>query len=435
MRLLDRKPNWNAEVRSTTEFKTDSLASRSSREQRQGRRAEPRRMVDFSVLLDGDDYRDVQRFLMRWQNELVVIGDPVRKMTIAAQFDSGEDTITVPESAPWFAAGLSVVLEAAGEQSLFTIDSFDAETLALTFEEAAAETLPAGFYIRPALVGRLTASMKMKALTPTVTTMPVSIDIDPGSEPAESSEPQIHIHAGREVLAKRPNWQTALDLEFMWPVEILDFDQGRVEHRTPVAFPTFSRKVAYLAINPGEAVALDEFFRRQCGKLGEFFMSSFMADMVPVADIEDADTTLLVEGRTIYDDFADDAVLRHIAITLRDGRRIYREVASVALDGSNSLLTLVTPFLFDIPLATIAMVSWLTVSRFGSDQMTLTWQTPHVAQCTLSAVSLESLEAEDPIEAYDGAGQYLFEAWGEDGAQYFDPFGTLINTTYPGIFA
>lgn len=69
--------NWSSSYRVTYSFFTDVLVSRSGYEQRIAERIEPRRVIETSVLADGDTVRALERYLWTTQSNAFTHVDPV----------------------------------------------------------------------------------------------------------------------------------------------------------------------------------------------------------------------------------------------------------------------------------------------------------------------------------------------------------------------
>ncbi|TIW05728.1 MAG: hypothetical protein E5V74_01690 [Mesorhizobium sp.] len=219
----------------------------------------------------------------------------------------------------------------------------------------------------------------------------VTFEVQPGTEVPETPDAAGTIFNGREVFEMTPNWADPLSLSFVSGRESVDYEIGRTASFLPSTFPEDQLKANYVRRNGADIKTLRHFFLRMLGQQGEFYMPTLMRDIVPKSTL--SSNTLTVAGT----DFAgayNDTVHKAVAVSLNDGTKLYRKVSSLAVSGSDSLLTLASGWGSTIPLSAIRMVSWMPVWRLLSDGMVLEYLTQSVAQTSLSMKTLEDLTPE-----------------------------------------
>lgn len=371
MTLLE--PNWSTPVQVTQSYRTDVITSRSRMEQRRALRKLPRKNISFTALT-----QDLPGFRAARTNAAVSIPDPTRV------YRGG------PAPA-WLVTGAAVFVDGT----------------ATTYSGQTGE-------IRPALTGLLT-SPKTTLLTNAVATVPVELAVTPGSETPTNYDQVIHVHDGREVFTRRPNWANTVSLDFDWPVETVDFGHGRIETFRPVTFDTETVQATYLGLGAADVQEIENFFHRVTGQLGEFWLPSGINDLPMTAGSATGSTDLHVTG-----DYTG-----AIAVFMRDGRRLYRNYDSGTVD---------SPWLFDLNPEDVDMVCRMTVARLATDNLTMEWLTSDVAQTQIAIQSLPPSDAEDAVADLDGAAQWLLEVWGEGALSIFDALDVVVNIEYPAIW-
>ena len=444
-RLWPIPPNWADGVNVTLSFKTDVFTSRSGREQRRELRQTPRKSFEFSVLTENEDFRRIERTMSKWYGYPLQMADPTRTLTAATVNPDGSMVIACEcddcrlaqygcpstcELPYWAATDASVILDDGyGRIAQRYIASASGTTI--TFTDTASPPWPAGTIIRPTVVGIFPQSITVNNPTSTVATAQVTIDVTPGSEAEVLSNPQEEIHNGREVFPIRPNWATGLSSKWSREYEQVDFGRGVIETYHPTAFSTRITTSEIVADNPDLALAIENFFRRMRGRRGEFYIPTYERDMELAADIVAGSDTITVLGTDTYADYSDSTVHRAVAIRLFDGRNIYRSLRSMYISGDNTALQFEGGFLSNISTADVAYVSWMTVARFSSDDLTFSWQTESLVKISMNTTSLEDLTVEDPITPYDGAAQFVREVWGPANFWQFDAVDCLVNYRQP----
>lgn len=433
-RLWPFEPNWRNAVDVDLEYRTDILAARNGREQRRALRKAPRRQIGFAVTIGQSEMRTFHQVMTRWQSRPWLLADPTRSVACPDGAPSGSTQIAVDALPAWLTEGQTVVL---GDATVMAVSSIDADQMLLTLDAELSETVPAGAALRPAVSGLLSGATRARHPSSGATEFNLTFSVDPGSEAEDAASPGIQIHGGREVLALKPNWGESVESEYVWEPEQIDFGFGRIESYNPIAFGTMIRRASYVQQTAEDVAEVQQFFARRRGQAGEFMMPTWLNDLPPKFDLVEGTNFIRVEGTEVAVAYADDPIYQAVAVILHDGRRIYRTLTGLTtvadLDGTDTVLSCDGEWLSDMAVDEIAMISWLPVVRFAADQLTVEWLTNEVAQTSLAMKTLEALDAEDPIPAYDGAGQWLLEVAGLGYLTAFDTLDWIVNHRYPEI--
>lgn len=387
--------DWSDSYKVTLGYKTDLWSSRSGKEQRRALRATPRRSLEFTSQTKFEKLRQFRRLMASWQNKVMVMPDAVRSTTLTAAVDAGETTIPVAASADWLASGATVVLINGEAREIRKISYVSGLNVEMT---AGGASWPAGTKIHPGLEGMVASNMRVNQLTDGVAKVSVHFDVTPASEPAlDDGSPEATL-AGREVFLKRPNWATALDITYSYPSEAVDYGYGVTATFRPIGFSTEIRRASYVGFNSDQATKLEQIFRRAKGRRGEFYLSSEMDDLPMAAPVLAGNYYLRVPGQEVYAAYANDTVYRAIEIVMRNGARIFRAVELIETindeAGNDTQIKVTQPWPYNIVPADVRRISWMPVSRFSGDEMTIEWRTVGVAQTQFTMQTLEALPAE-----------------------------------------
>lgn len=383
-------PNWSESYVVSLSFKTDIKPSRSGREQRRATRDEPRKKLEFSVNATRTRFGALNRLLERWMDRPIILPELPRRAPLAAPLLGGNIVAFLTDTAPdWIIADGQVVLAYKGHYETRTVDSVAGDEV--TFVEFSDFDWPVGTAIHPALSGLLTESQNMSRLTNQVSTANVEFDVIPGSEPERTIPAAAETFNGRETFMTKFNWATLPSVTVASERETIDYDVGRIEVFTPIAFRMRTVKAAFLGRNYAEAEAMQDFFERMKGRRGEFYMPTWEPDIQIFGTATSGTNTLTVEGTEFARDFADSTIHKAICVFMRDGTKLYRLVTSIAEVGDDSRITVTGNWSTDLTADNVRMISWFLVCRHATDTLQIEWLTNSVAQFQLSILALEAL--------------------------------------------
>lgn len=430
-------PNWSSPVRETLEFLTEVFTSRNGKEQRRALRTTPRRTLEYESLIAGERLPALERLLVRNQVGTFQAADVTRGVLTTSAFPVSATSLQVDSAPEWLTAGAAVVLSRGMDARLLTVSSVT--DLSVTFTGPADLAFGRGSRLSPAIEGRIAANFPTTRVTDELATsrvtfapLPATAEVDEGSIDFAS------VFDDREVFMLRPNWVRSPDITFVQETEVVDYGRGRTQVFAPIEFTGRLHEAEYL-LRSGEAVSnLKQFFARMKGRRGEFWHSTWTHDLPPLEDLAADDDTLTVAGSEVYDTFAGDIV--HVALMVHTdvGAVPMRRIASITLVGGNSVVTLTEPWGYDIPTSAIRTVSWLLLTRFASDTLTIEWLSDSLARAIVATRSLEIGEAEAGPAAdgdLDGAAQYLLNTfgWSFTESVLCDPFQLAVNVRYLDI--
>ena len=430
-RLWPFAPNWSSSVDMTLDYKTDIVTSRAGREQRRALRKSPRRRFNYTVTLSRGDERTLHRLMTQWQARTWLLPDPVRKVTVAQAAGVGETDIRVNREDAWLRVGQTVIVNETTVADVTAVDG-----VVVTIGTPLTAPLDAGVTVRPGLSASLALSLRVRHPSNATAEFNVEFNVDPGSEVEDAGSESMYVLGGREVFARKPNWGDAVESEFVWPKEDVDFGFGRTRTYIPQTFGAMIRRASFVQQGAEDIRDIEQFFCRQRGQSGEFLMPTWLDDLPPKFDLVEGTNFIRVEGTDVAAAYGDDPIYRAVAVILADGRQIFREVTTITavsdVDGEDSVLYLNRPWFTEISRDEIIMVCWMPVMRMAADQLTIEWVTEAVAQTSVATRTLEALEPEDPVTEYDEAASWLLESeWG--GVDIFDPFDVIVNVRYPEI--
>jgi hypothetical protein len=396
--LTEIGPNWQQGVVEVLSFLTEIVnVSRDGKEQRRALRREPRRSIEYTLNLWGANRRKVEAQLYKWRRRTaVVVLDPYRVKT-AADALSGALTVSVVGSVPpWAAAGVAVKFSHHTLASALTseIESVTSDTI--TFATGLPVDLPTGTKIIWAMTGRLQDKTKISHLTDDVSTSRMKYENIPAVDPAYTPGEASDTFGDYELFLMKPNWKDPVAGEFQHFLNVVDFGKGRIEVYEHVDFAQEIRTVSFSGQRDYDILELTDFFRRQYGRLKEFYFPTWESDITLSRKIFEGDNYLRVEGTDMAFYYANQTTHRAVLIQLKNGTMIPMAVDEIYTvndeSGEDSIIHFTSAFEQDIELTQIKMISWLMRCRLASDNMEIKWLTDTTATTQLSFLTLEHLE-------------------------------------------
>jgi hypothetical protein len=375
--------NWQAKYVARREFSTEIITSEAGVEQRRSWRTTPRRTVRMSCLVALSDFRRFQRLVAASQNVPVIIPDLTRATTLSSNAAAGATTIQCHPAA-WLHDGLELIIDdgAAGDVTKISTIVSSSINLAVPIPAKLAGTM-----VRPALTAFWPQSFSLKMLTDSICSVDLDFKVDPVKELLRPSLAGATFNE-LEVFPFPANWRTALDVSWQWPVHIVDYERGPINQFRQIDFPTTIRSSEHLFASADEAQQLVDFFDRMKGRRGTFYLASGTGDMVMSSPVSSGDGMLFVEGHELANDFDEHPVFRAIQIELNDGSTFRRNVTNIVTSFENSRLNLDTPVNVALSPSDVAKISWLTLSRFATDALEMSYVTDQIATASTTVQSL-----------------------------------------------
>jgi len=422
------RPNWSNAPEVTLSYKTDTFTSRSGYEQRRALRSTPRRRVDFTSLAHRDDMLRFSRLMATKQNADFLFPDWMRAAPTHG-IASGSEYLSLRDIAPeWVSIGAKAFLvdgDTVTQVTIASVSAYTVELLTPVAQEHSAATV-----LRPAYAGLL-ATINSTVNTSNTVSVQVSYDVTPGSVPNSDNLFFPYVVDGKEVFSFPWNWGESVAAEYSWQIENVDFDRGVITTHRPVDFGKVGQTATVLRHDPYQIDYMQRFIERQKGQCGQFWMPTGTEDLTVVADVTSGATTLTVAGTAAANDYGTSEIYRGVALYLRDGRRVYRKFNSIIASGGNSALTLSAAVTTVIPASLIAKVSWMSMARFASDEVTLEYLSDSVAQWQTRTVTVTYGSDEQDYASLDGAANWVMDNWGEESQRVLEALDFATNVALP----
>lgn len=398
-------PNWQNGVQDTYEFKTSIFTTRDGSEQRRSERVQPRRSIQAAILLDGDRLRTFSDALHLARDGKVEISDFSADSAILVEtVSNGASILTVDRIPPWLVNGIPCAILTGRKARKVTVAVVTGNELELTAGVVGA--IGAGATILPLVPASLQKATTLSVYTTLVSTTAIKLDVEPGTvvrvadplpfdEGPEGETTQVFgpaaLFYGRYVLLRKPNYVTQPQVAFNIAYETVDYDRGVTKTYTPVPLISRTLTATYMAVSHADAMAMLDVFIRARGRAGEIYVPTWGNDFPPITGM--SGSNIRVAGTDFRDAYGSDPAHKAILIRTKDGTLIPKEISGMTTDSGDTLIA--TETTIGVTADQIDTISWMFVSRFAADALTIQWTTNGVANVVLSFTTLANLAAEE----------------------------------------
>lgn len=370
---------WADPVELATAFDTSVTQAQTLAEERKGLLSRPTRVGEFSlVALKEREAWQLQMFVTRYSqaDSLVPLFADFTKITGAA---SGS-VLTCDTTERRFFEGARVIIAelrnrpALADFEVATIAAGGVAAGALTLTGAVGRTYPAGSRVYPTIEARLSLGGSLEIVTDRDMTNRLSWSEHigasqlPGLVPIGTTPSGFLSYAGDVIMHVTPDWSR----HTTGPRRVARGSRaGRgVSVATWGARPLVAKSLGWQFLTRAAAFNVLRFFDSRGGRLHPFLLPSFLDDFTPLAL---GTTTVDVTPNGPVFDYAHTT---HLAIFMRDGTLVVRQIDSVArLSNSVDQITLDTALPSGLLLADVRRVSACHRVRFDRDELREIWQT------------------------------------------------------------
>jgi len=384
-RLWPYKPDWSRGVDVKRAFSTDIKPSRDGTEQRRALRTDPRISAEYRAVVTGADRRAADLHLRAWQNKPVVVPDFARWARLTGLSLAGSSALTISPMPVWVAEGQPLVLCKAGVEEEVVVEGVAGTVI--TLEDPLEHAWAVADVLRPSFFGLFAGSISSQRLNGDSAGIDVSIACYPSGGPPRAAGTAWASLAGVEVFTPIPDYSGPPSVGHLWPVEQVDYGRGRTAQFRPIDRMAREVEAEFNGLGVALATQVEQFFDRMKGRRTAFYVPTWEADFALAASASSGSSTCIADGSTLFDDFGDvdySVVNEGIAVCLTDGSTLYRRITDITATGDDSLVTVNAAWGVGLSDANVARISRMPLSRFASDEMTMSWRTPLTASSRLT---------------------------------------------------
>lgn len=377
-------PDWSDDVVERYEWLTQIIESDDGTERRNRLRTNPRRSLEYRLLVETDDKRWLETYLWDWKARLFSV--PIWPDCVLTTADTPIGDLVIEVVSTDFRSFK------VGGVAIFVIDQRDVEAVEIASIDPTSLTLlrptlkawPTGTRLYPALVGRLTEDQSL--LQPTAD---VDFDsfkfqfVDNTAIPAVDAPTAYTDVDGIPtfVLERIPNRAEDLGLTYQSKYGLVDFGIAPAFVDDRSGFPDVVHRFDFIDEGKEEIHFWKEWLHSRAGRHTAFWISSQSKDFVPLQTINSTDAGIIVqdyEYRNFYN-FAQGK--RDIVIVSKTGDRFYRRIVSaVSTTPGEEIIGIDSPLGTTIPLEQIKIISFLHPTRLDTDGIEIAWSHTELAR-------------------------------------------------------
>lgn len=381
--------NWRGGLIMAVEYRTSIFTSRDKHEYRRREREQPRIAYEYQADAHGTEAQDTIRTLDTLIDENLVFAHPVFKVKTTTPLLPLATAVDVDSVPAWLTVGRFVVFDYRSDRFLAEVVGVSGTTIEI--DAPSGVTIPAGAKLMLGVLVKVSPTTRLTYLTNGVLSGKAILEDIVGLNyyPADGTE--FANFNSKEVLLKKPNWAAPVEHTFNAGIDIVDYEYGRREYDGYLEYVPHIQKADYLLRDFDDAIEFLQFFVRQRGRCGEFYMPTWTDDLPLSAGLTSGQNTFRVAG-SAYEDYADNPAQRNVMVMMKDGSTLYRRITAAAVDGDDTVFTVAENWASTVALSSIAYCCWLNTYRFAVDELSLEWRTDSVAQFSTSFQLLRDLD-------------------------------------------
>lgn len=379
-------PDWSDPVVDKYEFLTQIIESENGIEKRHRLRTNPRRSIEYRMLMDQQEKRWLERYLWTWKGRAfaVPIWQDCKRTTTLTGIGSLNIDMDTTDYTSFKEGGLAIFV--IGYNNNEAVEIVSVNPTSLTLIRGTAKTWPIGTRVYPAQTGRMRDDISMNQPTADITYGQIRFELVDNTILPAVDAPLAYKDG--YILERRPNRVSDLDVSWQSKYGLVDFNIAQPFVDDRAGFPDQVTRLSFIDQGRAEVWFWMEWMMARAGKWSKFWMSSNSRDFKVVSFIDFNDNALEVEDNQYRDFYAFASGKADIAIKTRDGQTHYREITSAqekAPVGSGiELLGIDAQLGTDYAPEDVLMVSFLSPVRLDSDSVELNWSSQEVAEISFN---------------------------------------------------
>lgn len=373
-------PNWSVDYVESLDWLTDVMTSYYGYEQRVEIRAKPRRMFEYTSLLEKIDSNVAANLLWGWQNRNFALPVWIDLTTLNTSVFIGDITLSLDTtSRGFFSGGLLILINGSMDYEVVEIESFSASSV--TLAKPLERDWSAGSKVYPVNISSMPQSVQSRKLTDSVTEISTTFSAEP-----VQTDPYIPVisapitYNGYEVVLRKPNWAVPIQFDNQYDYEMIDFQTGGFRTNPTTVFPRINRRFQWILKNRSEIVDFRGLLGRLKGRLKPVYLPTWIDDFTLYLSETASSVSIRVNSNEFHKMVGSDPALKTLMILPKSGAPIIRLIESVGLDPLGfTTLGLNAAIGIDLNSSTLSRLSLVHLCRLTTDRVTINYESSSVA--------------------------------------------------------
>ncbi len=374
------KPNWAKGVEERLEWATDVMTAYDGTEQRMGLRQYPRRVFSYEFMIDNNrDRRKFEAQLFNWGARNWIFPIWTEGQSLGAVLPAETSTLTLTRKSPdWQEGGNAIIMTGAFEFEVVRIDTITG--LTVTLNTATEHEWPAHAVLYPAFTALLEDKQELTRFTGSTELGRCTMRLI-GNETVAADSPTTY--RGLPVVEDFPDWSRDVTNDYLRKLQVLDFRIGAFEYEDQASMPFQIHSHNWTLDGKDEIDAFREFLYARAGKHKAVWLPTFTPDIELAVAYQSTDSYMDVEHGKIAQHLWGHVNRKDIMIELVDGTVFYRRITDVdVIDDDTERLTISSALGQNVAVDEIRRISWMSIARLDSDQVTLLWRHDDWVECS-----------------------------------------------------
>lgn len=380
------RPDWSQGMTERLEWLTELLTAHDGTEQRIRLRKLPRRLFEYTFLIEGQDVRLLEHWLFAWGARVYCLPVWTDITVLTETLLVGSNTIMVADTdtSDYHPGGLAVLWRSNRQHEAVEIASIIGNTLTLTLPLN--NTWPAGTRVYPARLVRLEGEAAVTRPTDTLATGRCRFTVEDLDSPTITAAGITY--RGCRVWDQSPNRSTDLEETWRRKLAVIDYQTGLPTVDDESASPLIGRTLTWLLTNRQHVTAFRQWLIEQAGRANPFWLPTFATDLVVNRPIAATAEGVIVFNVGYARFIAADPLRRDIVLRTTAGTFYRRITGANEIDEQEELLSLESPLGITLQPAQCLQISYLELTRLDQDAVELHWETDTTANIQLTTRTL-----------------------------------------------
>ena len=381
-------PDWTNPTEETYAFRTKVITADDGSEQRIQLRHHPRATISNTYTqLDRKRTLQLQRALLR-QDQVFALPYFLDVNYVVGDIPSGGLLINTNRPIPQLEIGDTIVVQAAAGGA----DAYVVESLAGNQIGTSAPTvrdIASGAKIWRAVFARLPESQPKTHFLTHVNRADITFEILSEFSAMRTSLPAIPTsYAGLPVLDMKRDWVQGLEISHTFQRGVFDPDLNNRSYFYKWPYGYVVLKNDFTNLDRDRTELLLAFFHDRKGRAKPFWLSTGVDDFILIGNLENGDFVIPVEGEETAAVFDENEVYRHVELTFTDGTVLRRRVTQFSPQAGRTDVYVDAPWPRQYLQSEVKRISWLLLSRFESDTLSLEHITSEHSRASLPTRAL-----------------------------------------------